>query len=59
MGEQCKHENVAVEFDLEAAKNLTPREIRMKYPRFDGTCPDCKQHVIIYASHAHYIYGDY
>lgn len=35
------------------------REIRKRWPRFDGECPDCGKHLIAYASSEHYIFGDW
>jgi len=43
----------------EEANKLSSFEIRKRYPRFDGVCPDCNQQVIVYASMHQYIAGDY
>lgn len=53
----CDH---GITFDQEDAKNLKTPEVRKKYPRLDGECPKgCGFSGIGYASHAHYIYGDW
>lgn len=57
----CQHEKCVPKIDIsddELAK-LTTEEVRQRYPRFDGQCPDCGQRVIFYASNMHYIAGDY
>lgn len=56
---ECTHQNVVVEFDQEAAKNMKDFDIRTRWPRFNGACPDCGRRIIKYASQAHYIYGDW
>lgn len=53
-----KHERCKVEFD-EADANLPEWEIRRRWPRFDGECPDCGKRMIVYASATHYIAGDW
>jgi hypothetical protein len=56
----CAHPRIPkVEFDVEAASGLPPEEIRERWPRFFGPCPDCKATVIAYASQEHYIFGDW
>lgn len=55
----CKHESCTPEFDPELAKGLSSSEVQRKFPRFDGVCPDCQGLVIVYASAAHYILGDW
>ena len=55
----CKHEKCCPEFNSEEAKNLDSYEVRKKYPRFMGACPDCGSQVIYYASAEHYIMGDW
>jgi hypothetical protein len=49
------------EFNLEEVKrlNMNAREIREKYPRFNGTCKVCGYYGIKYACREQYIYGDY
>lgn len=63
--DDCDH---GVEFDQTVAdsgqgllrKVLSPSEVREKWPRLDGPCPKgCGFHGIAYATHAHYIYGDW
>jgi len=55
----CKHEKHMPYFNEEDAKKLSTEEIREKYPRYRGMCIDCKAQVILYASFAHYLYGDW
>jgi hypothetical protein len=57
--DQCPHESVMPAFDEQAAEGMSSAEIKEKYPRFMGECPDCGQHVILYASFMHYICGDW
>lgn len=58
---ECNHEGAHVEFDIEDARQnkLTASEVRKKYPRFYGPCPDCGGGLIKYASFEHYVYGDW
>lgn len=56
---ECKHENLPVTFDEEAAAGLPAQEIRRRWPRFHGPCPDCCQRMIGYASQMHYYAGDW
>lgn len=56
----CKHPNLPMPaFDEKAAANLTPNEVRTRFPRGYDTCPDCGIKVIMYASYMHYISGDW
>ena len=56
----CKHEKLPTpEFDEEKSKGLSSFEVKQRWPRFCGECPDCKSTVIKYASMMHYIAGDY
>ncbi len=57
--QDCSHERVRVEFDEEAARGLSVAEIRKRWPRFSGICPDCGTTLIKYASAAHYTCGDW
>jgi len=58
---KCPHDSIKVEFDEETAnrEKLSDTEIRRRWPRFYGKCPDCGQMLIKYASMAHYVYGDW
>jgi len=56
---QCPHEKVMPEFDAKAAYNLDAYEVRRRWPRFEGNCPDCGERLIAYASAAHYVAGDW
>ena len=56
---ECKHLSVMPDFDEKAARLLPAREIRKRWPRFDGICLECNEQLILYASMAHYFYGDY
>lgn len=55
----CQHESVMPTFDKEAALDMTADEVRKRWPRFSGSCPKCRRHVILYASYAHYLMGDW
>lgn len=57
--EACTHPSVKVEFDEEAAQHLDKWEIRKRWPRFSGKCPTCGVKLIMYASTAHFVYGDW
>lgn len=56
---QCKHPRCAVAFDEDAARGLSAEEVRKRWPRFYGLCPDCNTEVIRYASTAHRVLGDW
>jgi len=53
----CDHVSCRVEFDQEAAKGLDEHEIKERWPRFDGVCPDCGASLILYASPEHQTMG--
>lgn len=56
-GEACTH---GVTFDGEAAKGLSPDEIRKRWPRGWGLCKlGCGFSGIAYASFLHYVSGDW
>lgn len=57
--DKCPHEKVQPTFDERTARDCSAKMVRKLWPRFDGTCPDCEQHLILYASTAHFIYGDW
>jgi hypothetical protein len=59
LNKDCKHESIKVNYDSDVAKNLTSYEVKKLYPRFQGACPECGQHLIKYASAEHYIAGDW
>lgn len=56
---ECQHPKVTPDFDEEAASSMSSNEVRRKWPRFSGKCPDCSFNGIIYASYFHYICGDW
>jgi len=58
-GSTCEHKNIKVEFDKIAAAGLDAYEVRRRWPRFCGRCPDCGYSIIQYASAEHYTYGDW
>jgi hypothetical protein len=41
------------------AVKMSVVEVREKFPRFDGVCPDCGAMIIVYVSYLHYLYGDW
>jgi hypothetical protein len=55
----CAHPSATPAFDEEAARPLPAAEVRERWPRFFGTCPDCGISGIFYASFAHYVMGDW
>jgi hypothetical protein len=55
----CQHDSVTVSFDPKAAKGLSAHEVRMRWPRFSGMCPQCQCRLIKYASAEHYYAGDW
>lgn len=60
--ERCKHVNIPeVVFDEDTARaeNLSCAEVRRRWPRYYGPCPDCGEDVIGYASMSHYRWGDW
>lgn len=55
--ENCNH---GVTFDGEAARTLSVKEIRQRWPRLFGVCPlGCGFNGIAYASAEHFINGDW
>lgn len=55
----CDHD---VTFDEAAARyeNLGAHEVRHRWPRLNGPCrKDCGFRGIAYASHIHYVWGDW
>lgn len=57
--DECKHTKVQPKFNIEEAEGLTSYEVRKRWPRFHGICPDCGQYLILYASFEHYVSGDW
>ncbi len=57
--DDCTHEGAKVEFDADAARGMSVAEIRKRWPRFMGNCPDCGAQLIKYASWLHYSFGDW
>ena len=55
----CRHRSCLPEFDEEASKGLDEYEVRKRWPRFDGECPECGGLVISYASAMHFVRGDW
>lgn len=58
-GKTCDHTSIKVSFDEQAAAGLDASEVKRRWPRFSGRCPGCGVLVIMYASYAHYITGDW
>jgi hypothetical protein len=56
--EACCHLRMA-RFDPIAAQGMQAYEVRKRWPRGSGVCPDCGCSGIFYASAAHYIAGDW
>lgn len=57
--ETCGHLAALPPFDEQAATGLSVAEVRRRWPRFFGACPDCGGQVIAYASAAHFAMGDW
>lgn len=57
--ETCTHPKVTPKVTDDELRGLSPSEVREKYPRFYGECPDCKATVIAYGSYMHYLMGDW
>lgn len=55
----CEHKLISPPYDEQAAKGLSVHEVRERWPRFDGICPECRQKVIVYASFLHFLRGDW
>jgi hypothetical protein len=55
----CIHPRTMPAFDHARAKRLDAAEVRRRWPRFEGRCPDCGASVIAYESFAHYAAGDW
>jgi len=56
---ECPHAQIMPEFDAEAAKGLSAAEVKRRWPRYEGVCPDCGQGGAFYASYEHYLMGDW
>jgi hypothetical protein len=59
LSQTCQHPKIMPAFDDEAAEGLSSDEVRDRWPRFSGSCPDCDFNGVMYASFAHYISGDW
>lgn len=55
----CDHERARPAFDGDAARGLPAAEVRRRWPRFYGNCPDCGASLISYASMEHCHAGDW
>lgn len=55
----CQHTTVAPKYNDQDFGTLDEYEVRRRFPRFDGTCPECGTRIIIYSSYMHYIAGDW
>jgi len=55
----CTHESHIPKFDEVVAKSLSTAEVHKRFPRFEGICATCGVRVIIYASAAHFVAGDW
>lgn len=53
----CDHAAVMPTFDAAAAAGLSVAEVRHRWPRFDGKCPNCGATLLCYASVEHYTAG--
>lgn len=55
----CDHVYPLPSFDEDAARGMDPYEVRKRWPRYSGPCPNCGQPIVSYASIAHYVAGDW
>lgn len=55
----CDHAATIPAFEQSAAIGLSEDDVRKRWPRFEGECPDCGQRIIAYASTAHFVAGDW
>lgn len=46
-------------FDEKAARGMSGRAVRERWPRNQGECRTCGQKWIVYASFMHYLAGDW
>lgn len=54
----CKHESMRPpDFDPVETAKMNINEVRLKFPRYQGTCPACEKFLTIYASDAHKLAG--
>jgi DNA adenine methylase len=59
---RCSHSKCMPKFsadDERAATGMDAAEVRRRWPRFEGCCPDCGEQLVMYASASHYIAGDW
>lgn len=56
----CTHGVVFDEEEYRRTPNMDPYEVRKRWPRLFGECPlGCGYSGIAYASHLHYLAGDW
>lgn len=57
----CKHVSVRPEFEYKSLDilNMTATKIRLRWPRFEGHCPECSEEVVAYASEEHRVLGEW
>ena len=55
----CPHTPHLPRFNVDACAKQTAKQARASYPRFDGVCTQCGQHVTLYASMDHYQRGEW
>lgn len=55
----CAHAKVMPNYDDKDFEGLDEFEIRKRFPRFHGECPDCGARLILYSSTLHYVMGDW
>lgn len=58
-GGACEHPCVVPDFDERAAEGMTSDQVRERWPRYHGRCPDCGFYGALYASFKHYLAGDW
>jgi hypothetical protein len=55
----CDHASVIPTYADADFEGLSAGEVRARFPRFHGACPDCGCQLIGYSSYAHCIAGDW
>lgn len=56
---ECKHASVQPKYLDSDFSGLDEHEVRRRFPRFDGVCPECGSRMIMYSSFVHYAAGDW
>lgn len=55
----CDHSKAIPDVKDSDLDGLSAEQVRKRFPRYSGPCPECGKSVIAYASSKHYIAGDW